>query len=236
MPENSSRSEPPAPGAAFPDRFARCVDLYGAEGFARIRAARVAVIGLGGVGSHAAMSLARTGVGKLLLADFDQVTASSLNRSPVAGPADVGRAKVEVLAEDLAHTCPDTQIEACETFCHEETLATLLDPAPHCVVDAIDSLNPKLTLLTWCARRGLPVFSSMGAAARRGVGGFEVADIATTRTCPLAARSARSLSGAGSRRGSPASTRPSRPWPPCRPTWTIVSVTVAGSATGCPAR
>ena len=101
------------------ERFHRNLDLFGAEGMRRIREARVAVVGLGGVGSHAALALARSGVGRLLLVDSDVVTASSLNRSPVAGPGDIGRPKTDVLAEHLSASCPDTALETSGVFAHE---------------------------------------------------------------------------------------------------------------------
>jgi tRNA A37 threonylcarbamoyladenosine dehydratase len=171
-------------------RFGRVVDLFGEAAFARFRRARVAVIGLGGVGSHAAISLARSGVGSLLLNDFDVVTASSLNRSPVAGPVEVGRAKVEVLAEHLARTCPDTAVEARREFCHVESLPALLRPgspaAPDLVLDAIDSRNPKVTLLAFCLEHGLAVISSMGAAGRRDPAALRVGRLSESRVCPLA--------------------------------------------------
>ena len=152
-------------GSEFPERFTRLVDFYGEPGFRRIRAARVAVVGLGGVGSHAAVALARSGVGRLLLIDFDLVTQSSLNRAAAAGPADVGRPKAEVLAGQIARTCPDTAIEIRQEFCDAKAAPALFDPRPDWVVDAVDGLNPKVDLLEFCVRGGLPVASSMGASA-----------------------------------------------------------------------
>ena len=183
------------------ERFGRVADLYGAAGLARLRKARVAVIGLGGVGAHAAVCLARSGVGTLVLVDFDLVTASSLNRSPVAGPADVGRPKVEVLAEHLALTCPDTVVVARRDFCHAETLTDLLQPgtpaAADLVVDAIDSRNPKVTLLAFCLAQKVPVVSSMGAAGRRDPAALRTGDLEETRVCPLARQVRRLLKHRG---------------------------------------
>jgi tRNA A37 threonylcarbamoyladenosine dehydratase len=169
-------------------RFARVIDLYGPAGFAAIRSAHVMVVGLGGVGSHAALALARSGVGGLSLVDFDVITPSSLNRHPVADPADVGRTKVEVLAEHLGRTCPGTRIESRRAFCDEETLPGLLVPRPSLVVDAIDSLGPKLVLLQRCHAEELPAISSMGASSRRDPGRIRSGDLADTRICPLARR------------------------------------------------
>lgn len=172
----------------LPARFGRTADLYGAEGFARIRTATVAVLGLGGVGSHAALALARSGVGALLLVDFDQVTASSLNRSPFAGLDDVGRDKVAVAAACLARTCPDTRVTTRLDFVHEDSLPDIFAKPPDWVVDAIDSLNPKVTLLAYCVRNGLKVLSSMGAASRRDFTRVRVGDISETTVCPLASQ------------------------------------------------
>jgi len=181
----------------FPRRFTRTVDLYGAEGFARIRAAAVTVVGLGGVGSHAALAVARSGIGALHLIDFDAVTESSLNRLTAAGPADVGLPKVDVVARHLATSCPDTRTRVSAEFFQADAAARLLAPPCDLVIDAIDSLNPKVALLAYCVHHGLPVVSSMGAAGRRDVAKVRVDDIADTRGCPLARRVRRLLRLAG---------------------------------------
>lgn len=186
-----------SPSSEFPRRFTRTVDLYGSAGFARIRAAAVTVVGLGGVGSHAALALARSGIGELHLIDFDQVTESSLNRLTAAGPDDVGHPKVDVVARHLAATCADTRVRASAAFFQAEAAARLLAPPCDLVVDAIDSLNPKVALLAHCAGRGLAVVSSMGAAGRRDVASVRVDDISATRGCPLARRVRRLLRLAG---------------------------------------
>jgi tRNA A37 threonylcarbamoyladenosine dehydratase len=173
------------------------VDLYGGEGFASIRAAAVTVVGLGGVGSHAALALARSGIGALHLIDFDAVTESSLNRLTAAGPADVGLPKVDVVARHLATSCPDTRTRVSAEFFQADAAARLLAPPCDLVIDAIDSLNPKVALLAYCVHHGLPVVSSMGAAGRRDVAKVRVDDIADTRGCPLARRVRRLLRLAG---------------------------------------
>jgi tRNA A37 threonylcarbamoyladenosine dehydratase len=177
-------TENPSPS----ERFTRTIDLYGEAGFASVRSANVLICGLGGVGAHAALALARSGVGALKLVDFDLVTMSSLNRNPVAAPADVDRPKAEVLAEHLARTCPDTRVTAVREFVHDDTLEALLTPAPDLVVDAIDSLNPKLALLAHCLSSGQAVVSSMGAAGRRDVAALRSGDLWNSRGCPLASR------------------------------------------------
>lgn len=180
MPERSSAS---------PDLdaiFSRSVDLLGAEGFAALRRAFVVVLGLGGVGSHAAAALARSGVGRLRLVDFDRLTASSLNRHVCAVAEEVGQGKAEVLARRLRAVSPAVQIQVREAFFAEESADELLDGAPDLVVDAIDSLGPKVALLRCCVERELPVVSCMGASARTNPLLLRVDDIAATRICPLA--------------------------------------------------
>ncbi len=186
MRKNFSESEL----GGIPARFHRTALFYGEGGFRRIRSSSVTIIGLGGVGGHAAANLARTGVGTLHLIDFDVVNESSLNRSPYAEPADVGQQKTGVLATYLNRICPDTIVRVSEAFCREDTIADLLplggEDRPDVVLDAIDSLNPKVGLLTWCHENGLKVFASMGAAGKMDVGQVRTGDISETRACPLA--------------------------------------------------
>lgn len=168
------------------DRFARTAEYFGADGFARIRSSRVAVIGLGGVGSHAAVCLARNGVGGLLLVDCDRVTRSSLNRSAWAVPDDVGAWKADSLAAYLASSCPDARTTAARVFVDAASLPALgLESLDH-VIDAIDSLNPKVELICYCVERGIPLVSSMGASCRIDPSAVRVGDISETRHCPLA--------------------------------------------------
>lgn len=175
--------------------------FYGEAGFARIRRARVAVIGVGGVGSHAALALARSGIGELDLIDADQISASSLNRFPAARPQDVGRPKTEVLANHLRETCPDTVVSGRQGFVDGASVKALLDPRPAGVIDAIDGLKPKIDLLEFCARADLIVVSSMGASGRRDFGKLRVDDISETHECPLARRVRRFLRRRGIERG-----------------------------------
>jgi len=167
-------------------RYARTVDAIGEEGLRRLQRATVVVAGLGGVGSHAAMALARSGIGRLRLVDHDVLTESSLNRHASAGPSDVGRAKVEVLAEALTACRPDLELEQHPIFVDESTLPTVLGGPPDYVVDAIDSLGPKVGLLVACAEAGLPAVSSMGASSRSDPSALRVDDLFATSVCPLA--------------------------------------------------
>lgn len=190
MPVNSSGSPSERAPEGAESRHHRTILFYGAAAFARIRAARVTVIGLGGVGGHAAVSLARSGVGALHLVDFDTVTASSLNRSPFAWPADVGRAKTEVLAAQLAAVCPETTVTIATCRCAPANLEEIVPAAPpgrpDLVLDAIDSVPDKVALLAWCRGGGIPVLASMGAANKRDISAVRTGRLEETSVCPLA--------------------------------------------------
>ncbi len=211
MPSPSSRSAEAA-GA-----FTRNIDLVGEEGFRRLRRAHVAVLGLGGVGSHAAVALARAGVGRIRLVDFDKVTASGLNRHAVAGLADVGRPKVEVVGEKLRAIAPEIEVEEQAVFFHEETVDQLLGADLDQVVDAIDSFTPKVVLLATCVERGLATVSSMGASARVNPTLMRVGDLSETRVCPLARAVRKALGKKGVRTGITCVYSEEAPLPPLPP-------------------
>jgi tRNA A37 threonylcarbamoyladenosine dehydratase len=184
---------------------------------AKLAAAKVAVFGLGGVGSHAASALVRNGVGALRLVDFDTVTWSSLNRHAVATPADVGRPKADVLAEALARIHPPVQIDARREFFAEETSAQLLEGALSFVVDAIDSVGPKVELLSACVALKLPVISCLGAAGRIRGEAVQLADLFDSHTCPLARMIRKRLHQRGIRAEIPAIFSPEIPRAPLPP-------------------
>ncbi|OPX30406.1 MAG: hypothetical protein B1H09_04985 [Gemmatimonadaceae bacterium 4484_173] len=169
------------------NRFKRVAEYYGQEGFARIRNARILIAGLGGVGSHCAAALARTGIGSLVLVDFDSITESSLNRNPVVAGESVGISKSEALSNSLQALCPDTEYIPVELFITEETLQNPgFLKGSQLVADAIDSLNPKTQLLQYCVQKGVPVFSSMGASGRSDPSRIKTGDISETTGCHLA--------------------------------------------------
>jgi tRNA A37 threonylcarbamoyladenosine dehydratase len=180
--------------------FGRTIDLLGPEGFEALQRAFVVVVGLGGVGSHAANALVRAGVGRLRLIDFDKMTPSSLNRHPVAVEADVGRSKADLLGQHLEGVASSARVEVAEAFFHAESADLLLDGSPDYVVDAIDSYSPKVALLKHCLEHGLQVVSCMGASARTDPTLIRVGDLWETRVCPLARVVRRGLSKHGCKR------------------------------------
>lgn len=166
--------------------FGRTELLIGEDGLRRLRAARVALFGLGGVGSYAAEALARSGIGFLRLVDFDRVGESNFNRQLYALRSTLGMPKVAVASARLQDINPELQLDVREAFFHAETAEELLAAPLDFVIDAIDSLGPKCELLAQCIERGIPVISAMGAAARTDATALRYGSIWETEGCPLA--------------------------------------------------
>ena len=161
--------------------------LFGEEKMSGLRSANVLVVGLGGVGAYAAEMLVRSGVGKMTIADSDCVGESNINRQLIALHSTIGRPKSEVLAERLRDINPDLDLRVVNDYIKDEKTDLLLDSEVFdYVVDAIDTLSPKLALIKGCIDRGYPVVSSMGAGAKLDPTKVEVADISKTHHCPLA--------------------------------------------------
>lgn len=161
--------------------------LLGEEKLERLQQAHVLVVGLGGVGAYAAEMLVRAGIGRMTIADADVVSLSNINRQLVALHSTIGRLKADILAERLRDIAPDLQLTVVVKYIRDEETDTLLDAAPYdYVVDAIDTLSPKLALIKGTLDRGYAVVSSMGAGAKTDPTQMEIADIAKTHHCPLA--------------------------------------------------
>ena len=147
----------------------------------------VIVIGLGGVGSHAAQLLLRGGVRRMRLVDFDQVTLSSLNRHAVATRADVGLSKASVLKEHLLCIAPTADLEARVQLFEEATAEEILAGQPALVIDAIDDLATKAALLGHCVRLGLPVLCALGAGGKADACAMHVGRLSEVFNDPIAA-------------------------------------------------
>ncbi len=161
--------------------------LVGAEKLAMLQRANVLVVGLGGVGAYAAEMIARSGVGRMTIADADAVGESNINRQLVALHSTIGRSKAEVLAERLMDINPALQLTIVNEYVRDEKTYELLDSAKFdYVVDAIDTLSPKLALIAASLERGYPLVSSMGAGAKTDPTKMEICDISKTHHCPLA--------------------------------------------------
>lgn len=167
-------------------RFDRAARLLGEDAMARLARARVMVVGLGGVGSFAAEALARTAIGHLTLVDFDLVCVTNTNRQLHALRGNIGKPKVEVLAERLRLVHPTGTIEPRVEFYNADTADSLFAVRPDYVIDAIDNLSAKAHLVDRCRRADIPVVSCMGAAARIDPTRMKVDDLARTHKDPFA--------------------------------------------------
>ena len=175
--------------------------LIGEEGLARLSAAKVTVVGLGGVGGQVTEAIARSFVGRLFLIDGDKVAPSNLNRQLLATKDTVGREKALVAAERVRAISPETQVTALPLFVTAENLSTLDIWDSDCIVDAIDDVPAKVALIKEAVTHGVPIFSSMGAANRWDPTALKVADISESHTCPLAKKVKKLLIAQGITKG-----------------------------------
>ncbi|KAL6219449.1 hypothetical protein ACLB2K_007208 [Fragaria x ananassa] len=167
------------------EQLTRNIQFFGVESQQKVTASYVVVIGLGGVGSHAASMLLRSGVGRLLLVDFDQVSVSSLNRNAVATRADVGIPKAQCLKDHFLSIFPECHIEAKVLLYNVSSEEEILSGHPDFVLDCIDNIDTKVALLAACVRRGLKVLSATGAGGRADPTRIHIADLRQSTNDPL---------------------------------------------------
>ncbi|KAG0301549.1 hypothetical protein BGZ97_002741 [Linnemannia gamsii] len=168
------------------EQLARNIAFLGEEGVEKLRKSFVIIVGAGGVGSWAASMLVRSGVGKIRIIDFDQVSLSSLNRHATAVQADVGTPKVTAMKNAFRSIAPWVEVDARVELFQEDCAEELLSGNPDYVVDAIDNINTKLALLKFCYDHKIPVMSSMGAGAKADPSRVQISDISETFEDPLA--------------------------------------------------
>ncbi|KAG0292468.1 hypothetical protein BGZ96_004098 [Linnemannia gamsii] len=168
------------------EQLARNIAFLGEEGVDKLRKSFVIIVGAGGVGSWAASMLIRSGVGKIRIIDFDQVSLSSLNRHATAVQADVGTPKVTAMKKAFQSIAPWVEVDARVELFQEDCAEELLSGNPDYVVDAIDNINTKLALLKFCYDHKIPVMSSMGAGAKADPSRVQISDISETFEDPLA--------------------------------------------------
>lgn len=164
----------------------RTLLLLGQPGIERLAQAHVLIVGLGGVGAWVAENLCRAGVGKLTIADGDTIHPSNRNRQLIALNSTDGKPKAEVVAARLKDINPTIEVVVINRYLKDESLRNLVEQPYDYVVDAIDTLSPKLFLLTHAVRYGHRVASSMGAGGKLDPSKVMIADISKTHTCPLA--------------------------------------------------
>ena len=160
--------------------------LYGAEAVKRLAAARVLVVGIGGVGGYAAELLVRAGIGRMFIADGDRVDVTNINRQTIALTSTVGKPKVEIMAAKLRDINPEIKLETCSEFIKDEKTGEILQNGFDFVVDAIDVLSHKVSLIAACLNADIKLVSSMGAGAKTDPGAVKLADISKSFNCRLA--------------------------------------------------
>ncbi|KYD28296.1 ThiF family adenylyltransferase [Geobacillus sp. B4113_201601] len=184
-------------------QFSRNELAIGPEGLEKLKNATVAVLGVGGVGSFAVEALARSGIGRLVLVDRDNVDITNINRQIHALLSTIGRPKVELMKERIADINPACEVIALQMFYTEETYEQFFAYDLDFVIDASDTIVYKVHLMKQCLKRGIPIISSMGAANKMDPTRFRIADISKTHTDPIAKVIRAKLRKEGIRRGIP---------------------------------
>ena len=168
------------------DKFSRTEMLIGNEGMEKLKSAKVAVFGLGGVGSFVCEGLARSGVGSFILIDFDRIDESNINRQLIATTDTVGEYKVDVMKKRILEINPDAEVEACREFYTADSKIDIITGDLSYAVDCVDTIMAKIAIICKCDELNVPVISSMGTGNKLDPTMFEVADIFETTVCPLA--------------------------------------------------
>lgn len=182
---NAAASEP---GPGLLRRFAGLERLYGKTGAARIRAAHVAVIGIGGVGSWAVEALARSGVGHITLVDLDHIAESNINRQVHALDNTLGKAKVQAMRERIALINPICIVECIEEFVEPSNWPGILPKGVHAVIDACDQMNAKTAMAAWARTSGAMLISVGAAGGKKHAHKVDVADLSIVTHDPLLAQ------------------------------------------------
>lgn len=168
------------------DEFIRTQMLFGKDGMKKLKNARIAVFGIGGVGGHAVEALARSGVGALDLIDSDTVAKSNINRQIIALHSTLGMYKVDAAAMRIKDIAPECKVTVYKTFFLPETADQFDFTQYDYIIDAIDTVSGKLALVEKAKAAGVPIICSMGAGNKLDPTKFEVTDIYKTSVCPLA--------------------------------------------------
>ena len=173
-------------------QFARTEILISPENVRKLHQVRVAVIGLGGVGSYAVEALARAGVGSFLIIDFDIVNLSNLNRQLLATHSSLGKPKTELMKQRILEINPKAEVDVVNEFLAQENRDNYLKDLDY-IIDAIDSLGPKIGLLEYAINNNLNVISVMGAGNRLDPTDIHISKLSQSWNCPLAKRVRKTL-------------------------------------------
>ena len=167
------------------DQFSRTRLLIGKEGIEKLKKSKVAIFGIGGVGSFVVEGLARSGIGNFILIDNDTVSLSNLNRQLIATHSTIGKPKVEVAKSRILEINPNAKVETYQEFFMPES-KEILDNTVDYIVDSIDTVTSKIELIVRAKKLNIPIISCMGTGNKLDPTKFEVTDIYKTSVCPLA--------------------------------------------------
>ena len=167
-------------------KFSRTEMLVGNDGMKKLNSAKVAIFGLGGVGSFVCEGLARSGIGNFVLVDFDKIDESNINRQLIATVKTIGKYKVDLMKERILEINPDANVETYKEFYMADSEIDIITQDLSDVVDCVDTIMAKIAIVCQCDAIDVPVISSMGTGNKLDPTMFEVADIYETSVCPLA--------------------------------------------------
>lgn len=168
------------------NQFSRTELLIGKEGIEKLQKAKVAIFGIGGVGSFVVEGLVRAGVENFVLVDDDKICLTNLNRQIIATRKTIGKYKVDVMKERILEINPNANVETYQEFYMPNSENKILDKTIDYVVDSIDTVTAKIELVMNCNELGIPIISSMGTGNKLDPSRFEITDIYKTSICPLA--------------------------------------------------
>ena len=168
------------------EKFSRTEMLIGNDGMDKLKDAKVAVFGIGGVGSFVCEGLARSGIGNFILIDYDKVDESNINRQIIATTKTIGRYKAELMAERILEINPNANVEIYKEFYMADSESDIITEDLTYAVDCVDTIMAKIAIICKCDEIDVPVISSMGTGNKLDPTMFEVADIYDTTVCPLA--------------------------------------------------
>lgn len=168
------------------NQFSRSELLIGKEGIEKLHKSRVAIFGIGGVGGYTVDALVRSGVEQIDLIDDDKVCLTNLNRQLIATRKTIGKDKVDIMRERILEINPKVTVNVYKTFFLPENADTFPFEEYDYVVDAVDTVTAKISLVMKCHEMNIPIISCMGAGNKMDASAFKVADIYKTKVCPLA--------------------------------------------------
>ena len=177
--------------------YDRTIRLIGEQAMKELRQKKVAIIGLGGVGSYVLEALARAGIGHLILADYEKIEESNINRQILALHSTVGKYKTEVALERVKDINPDIKVTVHNVFVSKDNIKDIIPLDCDYVIDAIDTVSSKIDIIVYAKKNGINIISCMGTGNKIDNTGFKIAPVEKTDTCPLARKVRKILSSEG---------------------------------------